>query len=299
MSFQPLSLRPAFTLEDIFGPEMIYNPRASYRNYGWLPTDAVLLDSRTSAALTVAGAMPTICSRGGLADWLFNLWEQAGIDASPTVMPYGSQAEYDRRLGDAEQQGKRVVFQHVHAPGERSAAQSWVPAELISYLNDKSHLPELTPSEFVPPRRLVPPSDLPRLIRGTSELPLVVKGTGPQSSGGGNCVVIVRRPADLRVAQQRLATCTHVVVEQYLETVANYCLTFAAMQDSTVCYLGASEQVTDTRRVPIGGIGSIPSVNRLRWRWKPAERSCGVPSNSVTAASPVLMCSSIDGASFG
>ena len=94
-------------------------------------------------------------------------------------MPYGSQAEYDRRLAEAERQGKRVVFQHVHAPGERPAAQYWVPAELMSYLNDKSHLPELTPSEFVPPRRLVPPSDLPRLIRETPELPLVVKGSWP------------------------------------------------------------------------------------------------------------------------
>jgi hypothetical protein len=241
----PTALRPKLTLAEIYGPRTTYNPRPSYRNYGWLPGDAVSLDGRTSAALTVAGAMPTICSRGGLADALFELWEQAGIDASPSVMPYCTQAEYERCLAQAERQGQRLVFQHVHAPGERPATQYWVPAELMSYLNDKSHLPELTPSEFVLPRRLVPPSDLSRLIRETPKLPIVIKGCGPQSSGGGRAVVIVRRPADWLVARQRLATGERIVVEQYLQAVGNYCLTFAAMPDSTVRYLGAAEQVTD------------------------------------------------------
>lgn len=246
MSFPPSSpLRPVVTLAEIYGPRTVYNPRPSYRNYGWLPTDAVFLDSRTSAALTVAGAMPTICSRGGLADALFELWEHAGIDVSPTVMPYCTRAEYDRRLAQAERQGQRLVFQHVHAPGERPAAQYWVPAELMSYLNDKSHLPELAPSEFVLPRRLATASDLSRLIRETPQLPVVVKGGGPQSSGGGRAVVIVRRPADWLVARQRLAASRQIVVEQYLEAVGNYCLTFAAMPDLTIRYLGASEQVTD------------------------------------------------------
>ena len=52
-------MQPTFTLAEVFGAEAIYNPRLSYRNYGWLPAEIDLCDALTGGALTIAGTMPS------------------------------------------------------------------------------------------------------------------------------------------------------------------------------------------------------------------------------------------------
>jgi len=235
--------QPALTLADIFGSDTIYNPRASERNCEWLPPGVVIRDSLTGGALTVAGSMPTICSRAVATPAALALFDAAGLPVCPHLITYGTEAEYAERLAEAGRDGRRLVFQHLHAPGEVPDALYWIPPRLLAYLNNKANLSHLAPAEHVPRRSVVEPAELPRLAELAARRPLVLKGAGPASSGGGRAVVIAHRPEDVWAGQPRLALGEQIVVEQYLEIERNYCLNFAAA-GGAIDYLGGSEQVT-------------------------------------------------------
>lgn len=47
-------ITPIVTLHDIFGQNLILNPRPSFANYGWHPKDPLLMDFLTGLLLTVA-----------------------------------------------------------------------------------------------------------------------------------------------------------------------------------------------------------------------------------------------------
>ena len=239
MAYATRPVRPTFTLSDVFGPEPVFNPRASFRRYGWLPPEASVLDSFTGGFLPAAGATPTICFAGVATGAGLDLLAEAGLPQADTLLTYTSQAEYYQRLADAIASGRPIVVQHVHRLPEIPASSYWVARDLLAYLNNKGNLADLVPAEALPPRRLVDVEEL----RTQADRPLVVKAVSDRTSGGGGAVIVARSPDDLRQAARKFAGCRRVVVEEFLDFQENFCLNFVVTLDGRIHYLGAGEQV--------------------------------------------------------
>lgn len=235
-------VRPSLTLRDVFGPEPVYNPRASFANFDWLPEDR-LPEPATGGVLPVAGGTPTICSAAAATPAGLDLLAEAGLpDPGPRLI-YTDRAEYGRRIAEVVAEGRPIVVQHLHRPAEIPADAHWVPRELLAYLNNKGNLAELVPARAVPPRKLIAPMELFELTGKPSCLPLAVKAASGRTSGGGGGVVLARSPDDLYRAARKFAGCRHVVVEEFLDFQESFCLNFAATADRQIRYLGAGEQI--------------------------------------------------------
>ena len=244
MGYRAPPIRPALTLREVFGPDPVFNPRASFRRYGWIPHEASVLDPLTGGVLAVAGGTPTICSAGvATARGLDLLWE-AGLPEVGNLLPYADEAEYYRRIGEVIAAGRPLVLQHVHRAPEIPSQSYWVARSVLAFLNNKGNLADLVPAEAVPPRQLVEPRELLALAARPSRLPLFVKAASDRTSGGGGAVILVRSPVDLFHAARKYAGCRHVVVEEFLEFKQNFCLNFAVTAGHEIHYLGAGEQLT-------------------------------------------------------
>jgi hypothetical protein len=264
-------LRPILTLDEVYGPDRTYAPRAHPRTCGWITRDAALLDALTGNQLCVAGSMPVVCSVGAVSPLAWELIAEAGISRASAPLTYKSEKNaFDVACG-AVAKGKLVV-QHAYPTGVVDAASQWVNPELLSRLNNKANLPDLVPAEHVPPRtvyaraRVFGNGQAPRL-------PVVFKAATDDSTGGGAAVAVCRTVQDVDEAAGRFESCSRVVVEDYLPIARNVCLHFAVLPDGTSIYLGFADQDTTE-----GG--------RYRGNW--IELAASLPQHAIDVALDVV-----------
>lgn len=236
-------IRPALTLREVFGPEPVFNPRASFSRYGWLPCGAPALDGLTGGILVAAGGVPTICSAAVVTAAGLDLLAEAGLPPVNGALTYADEAEYYRQIAAVIASGRPIVVQHVHRAEEIPASSYCVPRRVLAFLNNKANLGDLVPDEAVPSRRLIRPNRLVDLAVSPRRRPVVVKAATNRSSGGGNAVVLARSPHDLLQAATKFAACRRVVVEEFLDFRRTFCLNFVHTWDGNIHYLGAGEQV--------------------------------------------------------
>lgn len=236
--------RPRVTMSDIYGPGVVNNPRPSFRPFSWMPDDEAFWASRSGLTVTVLGAMPTLAAEGLRGGAALRLMELAGIEGDPTLLVYRDRAEYEAQITAIRRRGLKLVFQHAHPPHERPSDDYWIPPEVLHFLNDKASLGALVPEEHLPKRRLIPVAEVEQAVIRGRRWPVVLKGTGPASSGGGTAVVIVAHAAELSAAIARLARSESIVVEEFIDIRSNTCLGYAATPTGNL-YLGAADQLTD------------------------------------------------------
>jgi len=242
------------TLADVYGPGHVYCPRASFTVPGWLPRNASTLDLVTGGQLTIAGAMPVLCSAGVATDEAQRLLADAGLAVTAPLLRYAGADEYAAVLEALVRTGTRLVCQHVHPAAEVPEASTWIPPRVLRFLNNKGNLGALVPEALVPARRLVRLADV---ARGAGEAgddatsaalarrPVVLKAASDLSSAAGGGVWICRDDADLVRASRELAGVEAVVVEELLPIERSVCLHFVVAIDGDIRYLGAAEQVVD------------------------------------------------------
>lgn len=235
-------IRPKFTLSDIYDPDLIFNPRASFTAPGWLPPDPAVLDSFTGHHLTVAGDLPIMVSNSVLDEGACALLRRAGFDLAARAAVYDGEHEYLTHLASPD---KRFVMQHIHPPAELTAGQYWIPPALLAFLNNKANLAELVPPRYVPRRKIKRADSLPAAAADWRRLPLVIKAVSDQSSGAGVAVKICRSQAELRDAANYFASCEAVVVEEFLNIARSFCVQFVATREKAINYLGSAEQVVN------------------------------------------------------
>lgn len=237
------AIRPALTLREVFGPAPVFNPRASFSHYGWLPRDAPALDRMTGGMLAAAGGMPTICSTSVVTATALELLAEAGLPPVDAVLTYADEAEYHQQIAAVVAGSRPIVVQHVHRVEEIPASSHYVPRRVLAFLNNKAHLEDLVPDGAVPSRRLMRPAQLVDLAVGSRWRPVVIKAATDRSSGGGHAVVLARSPDDAGRAARKFAACRRVIVEEFLDFQRTFCLNFVLTWDETIVYLGAGEQV--------------------------------------------------------
>jgi hypothetical protein len=244
-----MTLVAAHTLGEIYGPDLVFNARASARAARWLPSAPGGLDALTGASLTIAGEMPVIASRAAATERGLDLVRAAGVPLTPARLLFGDEEDYLALLRRLAGQGHCFVVQHLHPEDQLPADRYWVSRDLLAYLNNKANLPALVPPAHVGARAVIPASELERAVAG--RLPVVVKAAVDDSSGAGIGVVICREPADLARAAAQLAESKRLVVEEFLHIEQSFCTNFAVLPDARVLHLGTAEQVCDAA----GGYG--------------------------------------------
>ncbi|ABR49550.1 conserved hypothetical protein [Alkaliphilus metalliredigens QYMF] len=245
-------LLPIVSLSDIFGKDLILNPRASFSNYGWLPKNREKLDFLTGAPLTVAGDMPVICSDSVVSQEIISLLKRVNLEVAPFRHIYHSERSYQDTLDLFNGQKKQMVVNHPHPSSEINRGGYWIDPQLIGFLNNKANLEKLVPIGHTPRRVVIHPNEISKTVDQLKKLPVVIKVASDEPNGGGYDVVICKSKKDVSYAYNYFNTCSTVVVEEYIEIEQSYNIQFAKTIKGDIIYLGTSEQIATADGIYIG-----------------------------------------------
>ncbi|MDM5337017.1 ATP-grasp domain-containing protein [Fictibacillus enclensis] len=235
---------PRYTFSEIYGPDLIFNPRPSFAHNKWIPDCPVKLDLLTGSQFAVMGDMPVICSRSVTTRQATDLYERAGLQLRFPMHYYSTEEDYRNLFKRLEDERKRMVVQHIHPEEEMSALNYWIDPKLVQYLNNKANLEELVPEGHAPKRVSTTAAKLHEHLEAFS-FPCVVKAATNEANAAGFDVFICRTDEDIQKAEKFFETCEGIVIEEYLEIEHNYCVQFACTFDEKLIYLGSTVQNID------------------------------------------------------
>lgn len=240
-----MTASPALTLARVYGDDVVYIGRASWRGYDLLRRgDPWIRESFVGTFATLVGAGTGFCPAGAAGPETVGLIEAARLPFPHSVIRYQDREGFDRELRSLVDRGVTLAFQHVFPPDEIPASACWISPTLLSRLNDKANLAELVPEEACPPRRVLPLQAASALRLPPGET-LVIKGSTARSTGSGGAVVIAREESQLRGLPSRLPECEHVVVEEFQPFERTMCVTWAATAEGDLHYVGSADQVVN------------------------------------------------------
>ncbi|UZJ78025.1 ATP-grasp domain-containing protein [Fictibacillus sp. KU28468] len=241
MQISKPAIVPRYTFSEIYGPDLIFNPRPSFAHNKWIPDCPVKLDLLTGSQFAVLGSMPVICNRSVTTKKATELYERAGLLLRFPVHEYSTEADYRNIFGRLEKEQKKMVVQHIHPEEEMSSENYWIDPRLVQYLNNKANLEELVPSGHAPKRKSTTAAELHDQLE-TFPFPCVVKAATNEANAAGFDVFICKNQEDIDRAANFFASCEGIVIEEYLEIEHNYCVQFACTADDRLIYLGSTIQ---------------------------------------------------------
>lgn len=263
-------LPPMLTLAEIHGPGHAYSPRPHPAAQRWLSPTLAAREAVAGAQLSIAGAMPVLCSSAVASSAGLDLLREAGVPVPEHRILYRDDSTYDAGLRALAAAGYRIVNRLWHPQGVLPHDAYANPQSLLGALNNKACLARLVPLSLVPARRIVALADLCDVTRDDA-LPVVVKAVTDEPTGAGFDVRICRAAADIASAAVVFSSCAEVVVERFLPMERSVCLNYAAMPDGAVRYLGSAEQICD-------------ASGRYRGNWLDAENP---PPEAIEGAAAV------------
>ncbi|WP_316572584.1 ATP-grasp domain-containing protein [Neobacillus sp. YIM B06451] len=238
-----MKIEPSMTLQDIFGPELVFNPRVSFQGLGWVPSNENMDDFRTGALLPIAGDMPLVCNRRTVTDETLGLFEKAGITPASNLLVYDSEESFYSLVDELNSRPLKKVMNHPVPESEVPEGNYWIDKNVFSYLNNKANLGELVPLEHRPKRFVATPSEA-SSIKEEWGLPFVMKAGTDLPNGGGHDVFFCYTDEDFAEALESLEDSESIVIEEIVDIRKNYCIQFAKTHDGKIIYLGAGEQIT-------------------------------------------------------
>ncbi|WP_059172116.1 ATP-grasp domain-containing protein [Bacillus sp. FJAT-27445] len=238
-----MTIEPSVTLRDIFGPQLVFNPRVSFEGVGWIPTDSILDDFRTGALLPIAGEMPLVCNDRTVTDDALEILKTAGITPAENLLVYDSEESFYSLLDSLNNSPLKKVMNQPLPDAEVPEENYWIDKEVFSYLNNKANLGELVPRENRPKRIVVSPSEA-VTVKKEWGFPFVMKAGTDLPNGGGFDVFFCHTDEEFHEGLELLKDSQSIVFEELVDIRKNYCIQFAKMHDGKLIYLGAGEQIT-------------------------------------------------------
>jgi len=258
----------AWTLTDVFGDGLVYDPVASFDAPGWLPRDRAVLDALTGAQLVLAGDFPVVCHRAVSTPEILALLEEAGHLRPQRLLRYADADGYRRLLAELAGQPARIVLQHSHPPGDIPAERLWIDPDVLRFVNNKGNLLELVPPGHAPERRSVPGRRLAGVAGSELRPPIVLKAAEDVSSGGGCGVRVCRTVRELSAATRELGAAQAVVVEAFVAFEITWCVQLIVAPDGSIRPVCLAEQICDDAGTYLGSWLAVapeapPAVARL------------------------------------
>lgn len=237
-------IKPVFTLDQIYGTDLIYNPRPSIEDHGHFADDPVVNETLTGRELSILGEMPVVCRDAVCTTPALNILEKTGLKIPPIRYTYRNTEEYLQLLQLFREKDQRVVMQYPHPKKEVPEDLYWVKPDVIEYVNDKNKIDELVPSDYVPERKTISYKQMKEEI-DNKELtaPVVLKTGDGEPTAGGFGVKICTTEEDMLEAIEFFKQTPEIIVEQHIDYHSNICVQYACNTKGEITYLGNTEQI--------------------------------------------------------
>jgi len=238
-----LYFRPAYSIQDIYGKGIIYNPKLYAEDYQHYSGDLLSLNALTGRELSVVGNTPVVCHAACATKSALRLLKKAGLQLPPELYTYQNEEEYINVLKLLSKQNKRMIFQYPHPVDKVSTELYRVDPKVLAYLCDKRNIPELVPSEYIPKRRMM---SLEQIIEEKPQLPFVLKTGDGRPTSGGYGVLLIKEEKQLEEINESFGDLSSIIVEEHIPYEQNISIHYMSNKKGEIEFIGKSEQlVTD------------------------------------------------------
>ena len=235
--------RPAYSIQDIYGEGIIYNPKLFAEDYQHFSGDLLSLNALTGRELSVVGNTPVVCHAACATKSALKLLEKAGLQLPPELYTYQNEEEYIELLKGLSKQNKKMIFQYPHPKDKVSSKLNRVDPGVLAYLCDKRNIPELVPAQHIPKRKMM---SLEQILNEKPQLPIVLKTGDGRPTSGGYGVLLINEEKQLEEIDESFGDLSSIIVEEHIPYEQNISIHFIANQKGEIEFIGKSEQlVTD------------------------------------------------------
>ncbi len=235
-----MTFRPAYSIQDIYGEDIIYNPKLYAEDYQHYSGDLLSLTALTGRELGVVGNTPVVCHAACATKAALRLLEKAGLQLSRELYTYRNEEEYLDLLRLLSRQSKKVIFQYPHPEDKVSTGLYKVDPRVLAYLCDKRNIPELVPSEHIPKRRMM---SLEQILQEKPQLPFVLKTGDGRPTSGGYGVLLIKEEKQLEEINESFGDLSSIIVEEHIPYEQNISIHYMANEKGEIEFIGKSEQL--------------------------------------------------------
>lgn len=237
-----MNFRPVYSIQNIYGEDIIYNPKLYAENYQHFSEDLVSLTALTGRELSVVGNTPVVCHAACATKPALNLLQKAGLQLPSKIYTYRNEEEYINTLQLLAKQQKKVIFQYPHPEEKVSTELYRVAPDVLAYLCDKRNIPELVPAEHIPNRRMM---SLEQILEEKPQLPIVLKTGDGRPTSGGYGVLLIKEEKQLEEINESFGDLSSIIVEDHIPYEQNISIHFMADKNGVINYIGKSEQLVN------------------------------------------------------
>ncbi|KKI92901.1 hypothetical protein WQ54_06905 [Bacillus sp. SA1-12] len=235
-----MNFRPSYSMQDIYGEGIIYNPKLYAEDYQHYSGDLLSLDALTGRELSVVGNTPVVCHAACTTKPALRLLKKAGLKVPPVLYTYQNEDEYIEALKLLSSQNKKMIFQYPHPEGRVSTELYRVDPKVLAYLCDKRNIPELVPAQHIPKRRMM---SLEQILEEKPQLPFVLKTGDGRPTSGGYGVLLIKDEKQLEEINDSFGDLTSIIVEELIPYEKNVSVHYMVNKEGEIEFLGKSEQL--------------------------------------------------------
>lgn len=245
-------LKPKYTMREIYG-DVVFSARPAHEDNPWMPSVEKL--NALSGRESLIADVPVLVHEATQTEKARKLFQLAGLHFPEQPYVYDSKKDYDDVLKKWSAERKQIVLQYIHDVDTVDRDAYWMDAELLNYLNSKAYLRDIVPDTYVPEREVVSSKQLAEALKRW-ELPFVLKPGDETPTAGGYGVQICHTNKQLEVAKALFTQegAENVIIEKYVEEIANYSCQYAYSPKIGLQYLGTSVQITDDEGIYAGNV---------------------------------------------
>jgi hypothetical protein len=244
----------AETLDAYYANDTFLAPRIWEEASRWFPNEPHMVEFITGHSLSCAGRLPLICHRGTVAPDGLAAMRDAGLAVADTRLVYDTRAQYRDHVLSLTGKALKAVTVYWTPPEVAPPRTTWIDPAVQQYLNNKGNLAELVPEQAVPQRKLTASGAEVTAALHSMPLPTVLKVATDLPNGGGQDVMICRRPRHRARANRRFGNGDTLIFEEVLNIAENHCVQYAILPETTVAYVGASSQLCLPNGVHAGNL---------------------------------------------
>jgi hypothetical protein len=239
-----------FDLGDIYGERTFLAPRLMEEAQGHVPGNRKIWEFSTGIFLTVAGKMPMIVHRSVSSKAARALIRQCGLRYPENDLRYGTREEYILNVRRNARAGDKAAFVYSHGSIPFGNVVPVVENSVLECLNNKKNLRNITPETASLP--ILTKKQILSRTNGSRHIPVVAKLATNSPNAGGMGVRICRRRSDVRAADRMFSKYGECYFEEFVEIHENWCAQFAIMPDTSIEYLGSTEQICSVNGAHVG-----------------------------------------------
>lgn len=226
--------------------KLVYNPRISFDNKGYLPKNPYVFDIITGRDFISMNSFKYICHENVNQVEACKIFDSIDLPVPKTTLRYSDKNNYENLLGSLTNDGEKFIVQYPHRNEVIKSDNCHVDPSIVLYLSDKANLSKLVDENHVP--RIFSQNNNENMI-----FPCVIKAMDGNPTAGGYGVRICHNKDDYERSVVYFKNSKYFV-EQFIQSIENICLQFFCDINGGITYLGATDQMIDSNGTHKGNV---------------------------------------------